>query len=1032
MNANSSVAQNPTSGEYIPPQWSGDATLRDINFVDANTGIAVGDQGTVLRTNDGGRSWQLVFISNDCSLQSVCFSDKDHGWIAGGYSLPLVNRSRGVILQTSNGGQTWSELPSMFLPALRQIEFVSTQLGMVRCYPSPFQISGLATSNDSGQSWSDMAYQTAMSPSAVVRGGGGLLVANGGQMGIVRQDEFHPSRQTSEQRPAVHAIAMFDPNDGVALSDQSLQFTADGGQSWNMVELPDGICADCMQWTTVAARDGVVWLAGNPGSYIVRWDLATNAILKAATPIPTSICKLFFADDQRGWAVGDLGVILATVDGGKTWQRQRSASNRVGMLVVARTAAEIPFELLARYCGDQGYLGAVLLFDADQSLKYPDQQLRTQQAVGRVGGSIVQHSSATNQAAAVSELVRTIRQWQPSTILIGQSPDLRTPGGIDVGSATSSAATLAANANEYREMIDDASLQPWQTPKVLLAVAQSDPESRWGSAELLPKLGRNVSDFVLTSRALTSCEFPAGVRYNISYLSGMNLTRNSEVFDASQVGGLAPPRRRELKPQGYLGQIKTIGQKALSLQSLLDSFDGDAASFEVWSAKTNALVSELPLDVAGVWLWQLSNAYWRVNKTELAARARAKLIAVCPDHALALAARTWLIDYYASEEFAHLDFVRQQKPTSESKQPNHPVAQVGVHAIPTEVDFGGVKQLVWTPETPDKKGESADPRTKRSSAELGTEEPSFAQFYSKRLKLAKQLVDELTRIDPEYGDDPAMNLTQISLLRRLEGPSSAQAKIQRMSLDLLDAQQKAFVARENDIMSTTSPPPSIGLAHCPQIEQRPYLDGVLDDEAWRSLAQQDMIVRLQPYQTAVSQNDGSMPTRPTDDSALGNTQVLLAQDADFLYIAIQCRDAALATPSDTPTRTRDGNLSPSDYVEIHLDCDRDGGSKFVFGFDNQGNFVDRINDDLNWNPDWYFANSRSLNTWTIEAAIPWSELRSSSEPNVNDGLWGMSIERGLPGGKRECWQPAQSKNEPGVAGISSFAFELPGGLLDLR
>src|SRR5437867_5263043 len=39
--------------------------------------------------------------------------------------------------------------------------------------------------------------------------------------------------------------------------------------------------------------------------------------------------SVFFLDQNRGWAIGSKGTLLATLDGGKTWQPKSSSSNDV-------------------------------------------------------------------------------------------------------------------------------------------------------------------------------------------------------------------------------------------------------------------------------------------------------------------------------------------------------------------------------------------------------------------------------------------------------------------------------------------------------------------------------------------------------------------------------------------------------------------------------------------------------------------------------------------------------------------------------
>src|SRR5204862_8142789 len=110
------------------------AHLYSVSFINRITGLASGDRGRVLRTNDGGRHWKevvrlgsqpftgvtfitakraiavgyagRVILSVDAALTwepvdvgmtndllSVYFSDHQHGWITG---------SSGVVLSTAN------------------------------------------------------------------------------------------------------------------------------------------------------------------------------------------------------------------------------------------------------------------------------------------------------------------------------------------------------------------------------------------------------------------------------------------------------------------------------------------------------------------------------------------------------------------------------------------------------------------------------------------------------------------------------------------------------------------------------------------------------------------------------------------------------------------------------------------------------------------------------------------------------------------------------------------------------------------
>jgi hypothetical protein len=68
-----------TLGSFAP------SCMQSIHFVDLDTGWAVGDGGTLLKTTNGGQTWgteNLGLSYGYGSFESVYFLDSHHGWIA--------------------------------------------------------------------------------------------------------------------------------------------------------------------------------------------------------------------------------------------------------------------------------------------------------------------------------------------------------------------------------------------------------------------------------------------------------------------------------------------------------------------------------------------------------------------------------------------------------------------------------------------------------------------------------------------------------------------------------------------------------------------------------------------------------------------------------------------------------------------------------------------------------------------------------------------------------------------------------------
>ncbi|UCD56149.1 MAG: hypothetical protein JSV16_09930, partial [Candidatus Hydrogenedentota bacterium] len=72
----------PTGWVWQNPLPQGN-TLRSVCFADANTGTAVGDCGTILRTTDGGATWVSQTSGTSNHLYGVCFTDANTGTAVG-------------------------------------------------------------------------------------------------------------------------------------------------------------------------------------------------------------------------------------------------------------------------------------------------------------------------------------------------------------------------------------------------------------------------------------------------------------------------------------------------------------------------------------------------------------------------------------------------------------------------------------------------------------------------------------------------------------------------------------------------------------------------------------------------------------------------------------------------------------------------------------------------------------------------------------------------------------------------------------
>jgi len=83
-------------------------SLQALWFTSPNTGFGVGRDGLIIKTTDGGVSWNKMNSTTTENLWAVHFYDADTGYVAGG-----TQTISGFVLKTTDGGNTWHE---QFIP----------------------------------------------------------------------------------------------------------------------------------------------------------------------------------------------------------------------------------------------------------------------------------------------------------------------------------------------------------------------------------------------------------------------------------------------------------------------------------------------------------------------------------------------------------------------------------------------------------------------------------------------------------------------------------------------------------------------------------------------------------------------------------------------------------------------------------------------------------------------------------------------------------------------------------------------------
>ncbi len=90
----------------------GNIALRELKLIDAQHCYAVGDSGVILMSQDAGLTWIRQNSPVKDPLYGIDFVDGLHGWAVGGTGYWAVEGATGSLLKTTDGGQTWTQIPT--------------------------------------------------------------------------------------------------------------------------------------------------------------------------------------------------------------------------------------------------------------------------------------------------------------------------------------------------------------------------------------------------------------------------------------------------------------------------------------------------------------------------------------------------------------------------------------------------------------------------------------------------------------------------------------------------------------------------------------------------------------------------------------------------------------------------------------------------------------------------------------------------------------------------------------------------------
>ncbi len=1004
----------------ILESFRNDAALADVCFVDRRLGWAVGDRGVIWHTDDGGATWRQQASEVSCRLNSVFFVDGQCGWAVGGDSRPYSQATRGVVLRTVDAGQNWTALPQPVLRRLARVKFFDHDRGIALGEATPIYPSGVFITQDGGQSWQPLPADQS---GGWLAGdfwdwGAGAVAGGAGRFATLARRQIIHSPLATYSLHSYRAMRLAAPTGGWLVGDGGVVMTTgDLGRSWQSppTDLPD-FATNHFDFHALAVHGPHVWVAGSPGTRVFHSPDGGQNWHAHDTGQYAPLRALWFIDPEHGWAVGDLGAILASDDGGRSWHVRRCGGQRAALLGIFATATDVPLELLADAGAADAYIAAVNFLHGTATEGNADaQQTATERArdalllagaaaadfawrfplppddLALAPADLLAALNRANDGRATEQverhLVRTLRMWRPD-ILVTHHPALEStePRAAIVVALILRAIEAAADPARHIDLTSHVGLPPWQVKKVygvlppggLAHFAESAEQNRGlahfaQSAEqnvpvpflvtgrFSPWLGTTLADFVSPARHLLSATHtPPPDKYQFELL-------RSEVAESSGPRGLFSGIALEhdsdaRRPQGTLPandleDLRRMATRRRHLEELLERTEGNAA----WAGQMANLTEDLTANDGGQLLIQLADGYRAAGRLDLAADTYYALARRYPDHPLVDRALVWLVQFYASSEAAHQIMPRG----------------------PAHFAAGTIAAMVAEQNVP---------------VPLA---PANGLSRDDRLRRAVQLAEYLRLSRPALYTEPALRFAEIAAQRQLGFPNPAQRyylAIQQLPKN--DPWRQCAETEEWLATPADQPPPKL-IGACRPTVERPHLDGLLDESFWDTA--------------------DHMPLRGRDRLRLrAAAEFSLAYDREYLYIAVRCDKAPGAEyrPDDRP-RPRDADLTEHDRVTLRFDVDRDFSTAFELTVDARGWTHEACWGDANWNPDWYVAADGDETTWTIEAAVPLTELVDN--PPAARQVWAIAARRTIPRLGYQSWAGAPADaNSPAQFGLIIF------------
>ncbi len=291
--------------------------LTALDFINATTGIAVGNAGLILRTTNGGTNWTTIDISPyNGDISDITFSGTDTAYACGA---SITSMPTSTVFKTVNGGLNWTTLNTGYSSSRSIVELFGNQTVICSGNSGVF-----IRSTNGGTTWDSLRFGTQAFNGMKKTGSNTLWAVGNSQVVYKSTNRGLNFTLALDNGPSpLYSVDFLDSLKGFIVGSNGVNYiTSNGGVSWDSLSAAQLtaqvlFCANYKSSTEIfaAGQQGTIMKSSNGGTV---WDYVESS-------------NRFHAIDHNGSiptfmvAVGWRGAIIKSGNSGTNWTFMKAA-----------------------------------------------------------------------------------------------------------------------------------------------------------------------------------------------------------------------------------------------------------------------------------------------------------------------------------------------------------------------------------------------------------------------------------------------------------------------------------------------------------------------------------------------------------------------------------------------------------------------------------------------------------------------------------------------------------------------------------